>query len=312
MALPRQIQEAADAADAYLAQQAMASEAQAQPEPAQESAPEPAPVPEPQAADPQPPAPPAHDVWEMRYKSLQGMFNKEVPELQGKVRHLEGQLQDAVARLNKASEAKPEPVKAEVDPKDAENFGGDLVEMVNRVSSAQVARLSSILDGKLAAFGQQISTLYEQVGGATQHVARTAEQAFFDRLERLVPEWESVNADQRFLQWLAEVDPVYGLPRQSALEQARKSLDAARAAAVFNAFTGGKQATAKPDGLGKQVSPKSVGSAPPSTSQPRVVSSTDITKFYDDVRRGVYRGQEAVAAQKEQEFNLALAEGRVR
>jgi hypothetical protein len=311
MGIPTQVQAAEDAANAMLAEvNSQATAVDAQPE-LQGQVDTPEPQPEYQAPAPQPQQP---DQAEARYRSLQGILNKEVNSLQGQVKTLTGQLELVLGKLDQQQRQLPAPetgTPVAAEPKDIEDFGSDLVGMVNRVATAQIARLTQALDGKLAVFSQQMATLHEQLSGTTKHVAVNAEQMFVERLGKLVPEWEAINVDQRFLAWLAEVDPVYGVPRQSALENAAKSLNAERVAAVFNAFTGPRQVTPKVDPLDKQVSPKGSAAPAPQSQQPRMYKSSDVTKFYDDVRRGHYRGKDAEMAKLEAEFNNALAEGRI-
>lgn len=311
MGIPTQVQAAEDAANAMLsaANAPAPAEEDVQPEPGQVEAPKPqeeyqAPAPQPQTSD----------QAEARFRTLQGILNKEVNSLQGQVKTLSGQLESVLGKLDQQQRQLPAPqpsTPVAAEPKDIEDFGSDLVNMVNRVATAQVARLTQALDGKLAVFSQQMATLHEQLSGTTKHVAVNAEQMFTERLGKLVPDWEDINKDQRFLAWLAEVDPVYGVPRQTALTNAANNLSADRVAAVFNAFTGPRHAAPKTDPLDKQVSPKGSAAPAPTTQQARTYKSSDVTKFYDDVRRGTYRGREAEAARFEAEINNALAEGRI-
>jgi hypothetical protein len=244
------------------------------------------------------------------------LFNREVPTLQHKVKDLETQLQEAVERLNKAAEAqaKPaEPQKPTADPRDVENFGSDLVEMVQRVAQQLLGSAATELQTRAASLEQRLAQLEQALKGTTQTVAVTAEQAFFDRLTKLVPEWEAINANQAFLAWLAEVDPILGQPRQSALDAAQQALNADRAAAVFRAFAPAQPPAPKANPLDKQVSPKGTASAAPAApAQPAVYTQQQVVDFYNAKRRGEFRGREKEAAQIEAELNLAISEGRVR
>ena len=315
MALPQQVEAAAAAADELLSQMNAPqgetpgeepTEAQVQ-EPTQEQ-----PQEQPQAA-PTAQTPPQVDPAEQRFRTLQGIMNKEIHTLQGQVKHLTDQLGTAVERLNqRPAEPKESRVAVVSDPKDVENFGVDLVDMVNRVAGTQHAELLRSIDERFALISQHMAGLSENVNGAAKHVAQSAEESFFAKLERTVPDWERTNQDQRFLAWLAEVDPVYGLPRQAALDQAQKQLSVERAAAVFNAFTGPRKSATTIDPLDKQVSPRGTASPAPTAQQARMVAASEITRFYDEVRRGEWRGKEDKAAQREAEFNLALSESRVR
>jgi uncharacterized protein YukE len=320
MALPQQVQAALDAAEATLAATNAPSANEASPaEPALDAQPQPDPfggAPQPQAAPVEPPAPaaPKPDPWEARYTSLRGLFEKTVPELQGQVKTLQSNLNDAITRLNQASEKQEsQPARQqEADPKDAANFGQDLVEMVSRVAGQAIGGAAQRFDAKVAQFEQQMARLEAAVQGTTQQVAVTAEQAFFDRVTKLVPTWEQVNVDPAFVAWLQEIDPVYGLARQAALNRAQESLNADHAAAVFQAFTGPQQAAPREtDPLDKQMSPRSAASVQPRSAQPQTISQADVTTFYDDVRRGLYRGNDAEVARIEQVINAALAESRI-
>jgi len=320
MALPQQVQAALDAAETTLATINAPSANEASPvEPALDAQPQPDPfgsAPQPQAAPVEPPAPAVTkpDPWEARYTSLRGLFEKTVPELQGQVKTLQSNLTDAITRLNQASETQEsQPAQPPAaDPRDAENFGQDLVEMVSRVASQAIGRTAQTFDAKVAQFEQQMARLETAVQGTTQQVAVTAEQAFFDRVTKLVPNWDQVNVDPAFVAWLQGIDPVYGLARQAALNRAQESLNADHAAAVFQAFIGPQQAAPKePDPLDKQMSPRSATSVQPTSAQPQMISQADVTKFYDDARRGLYRGNEAEYARIEQLINAALAESRI-
>lgn len=320
MALPPQVQAALDAAEATLAAgnpaptMGEADATQANPfEPVVASPPpvevmlEPAPAPAPaKQEDP---------AWEARYKSLQGLFNKEVPALQQQVKVLEGNLHEAVARLDRASTEKEQvPQKSlQADARDVESYGEDMVAMVSRVAQGVITQAAQALEARASALETKVAQLSDAMQGATQAVALTAEQAFFERVDKLAPEWETINGSQAFLAWLAEADPVYGIPRQLALDDARTALDAVRVASVFNAFAPTAPVPAPaPDLLDAQISPRSVASPAPAATDKTVITQAQITAFYDDVRKGAYRGNEVEGIRLEGIINTALAEGRVR
>jgi uncharacterized protein YukE len=325
MALPQQVQAALDAAEATLAatngnpqsadpQLELAQDGNNLPQPdlMQQTEPLNAEVVEPPAPAPVRKQP---DEWESRYKSLQGIFNKQVPELQAQVKTLQSELSTAINRLNEASrEKETEPATTRpADPKDIENFGADMVEMVSRVAGAAIERAARVFDGKVQQFEQQLAQMQQAVQGTTQQVALSAEQVFFDRLTKAVPSWEKVNTDSAFLAWLAEADPVYGINRQVALQRARETLNADHAAAVFNAFLGPQAPAAKQtDPLERQVTPRGAATVTPTQTEKPVFTQAQIVGFYDDVRRGRYRGKEAEAARLETVINSAISEGRVR
>lgn len=313
--LPRQVQKQVEAAEALLAgkdpAQLTQTEVPATPEPAVQS--EPTAQPAAQA-----PAPQANqdEPWERRYKTLQGLFNAEVPKLQTQVKDLSAKYQEAIERLESVAkqqetQARPEQ-QATANPKDVEDFGSDLVEMVQRQTQHVLGSVAQKLDGVVASFEKRLIQVEQALKGTSQTVAMTAEEMFFSKLAQVVPDWEQINSNDAWLAWLGDVDPVYGQPRQVALDAAQKSMDVNRVAAVFNAFKGTLPKTPKTNPLEKQVSPKAAASAPPVPTEKPVLTEQQIAAFYKDVALGKYRGRDAEVARTEQMINEAIADGRVR
>lgn len=315
MALPRSIQAQLEQANAVLAQaNPQPQEPQAEIAPEAPEAQQQAPEPTASTETPAQPTQPQPDVWEHKYKTLQGLFNREVPGLQNQVKDLRTQLETAVARLNEAADAKAkpsEPAAPVADPRDVENFGSDLVEMVQRTAERMFGRAASELQGQAARIEQRLAQLEQALQGTHETVALTAEQSFFDRLTKMVPDWEQINANDAFLAWLAEVDPVYGHPRQSALNAAQQSMNAERAAAVFKAFAATQPSAPKPNAVAKQVSPKAAATAAPTPQTKPILTEKQVVDYYNAKRRGEYRGQEAEVQRIEAMINQAIAEGRV-
>lgn len=317
--LPRAVQRQVEAADAIVAQISKpADPTPAQPEAAAQDA-----QAEPQNTPPvevdeqpvQPPAPPQQPTvdWEHKFKTLQGLFNAEVPKLQTQVKTLTAQLQEV---LEKQEKQQPGPVaeqpKAPTHDKDVDDFGADLVEMIHRQIAAQLGAVSAKIDGMFKPVMDRMLKIEQTIEGTSSTVAATAEEVFFDRLTKAVPDWENLNVDQGFLAWLAEVDPVYGQPRQAALHAARSNLDVARVSAVFNAYKATLPKQPKVDTLSKQISPKPGASTPaPQQQEKPTITQKSIQDFYHQVATGKYRGREKEAAEIETMINLAIAEGRV-
>lgn len=313
-AVPRAVQLQAD--QAAMIEQAIAAEAAApapdlsnlvaapaEPPPPDPDAP-PAPPAEP---SPPPPAPPAaRDDWEHKYKTLQGVYRSDVVQ----TRQLIDQLAAELKELKRKPAEPPAPAaKPAADPKDVETFGADLVEMVQRVAER-------MFGATVTAYDQRLSQVESTLGALREQVGMSSDQVFWSTFKQLVPDWEQVNASEQFLGWLAETDPVYGQPRQAALDSAQQALDAPRAAAVFNAWKALQKPAPTPSprpSLNSQVAPNASASAPvPAPDHRPIVTSKQIEAFYNDVARGRYKGREAEAAAIEAAINKALVEHRVR
>ena len=148
--------------------------------------------------------------WEHKYRTLQGVHNAHTRDLKQRIGELEGHIAQ-LARQQQAAPATPQLV--EINPQDAETFGQDLVEMVRRTAETQSGTAVRELQGRIAQLEQQLA-------GASAVASKTADEVFYERLAVLVPDWEAVNGDAGFLAWLAEEDPIYGSPRQTALTAA--------------------------------------------------------------------------------------------
>jgi len=154
---------------------------------------------------------PDDEIWERKYKTLQGMFNAEVPRLKSEVADLKNQLSTAIARLDLASSEKPESKSTKsqrlVTDKDVEDFGGDLVDLIKR-QATEVAQ--STLDEKISRLEAENADLRGQVTGVSERQGESARRDYFAQLERLVPDYEAINVDQGFMDWLSEVDMLSG------------------------------------------------------------------------------------------------------
>lgn len=320
MALPKAIQkqvdEAAAVETALAQQQAQAAEALVT-DASQLLASTDAPVAPPAPAEIPPQTPPAAatEDWQQKYRSLQGMFAQKTSELQTQVRSYESQmaqLQKQLDVLMQARQKEEAKEKAAADPKDVENFGADMVEMVQRYAERVYQGMASQFGAKAADLDKRIGALEQQVTGVATKTNVTLEQQFYATLKSLVPDWEEVNQEQRWLTWLAETDPVYGAPRQAALDAAHQQMDAQRVANVFKAFKAAQPPKAQ-SALANQVAPNGAAASVPTAAAPKpVISSKFVEKFFTDLAKGRYAGREKEAANIEAEINLAAAEGRIR
>lgn len=264
----------------------------------------------------------SEETYEKRYKSLQGMYNADTARLRTDNQQLNGrvaQLEQLLASLSAAPQPSAAPVVEKlVTEKDVEEYG-DSIEVMRRVTREEVAasqRRIAELEHMLKQVQTSVLPRVEQVA---QRQAVTAEQAFWSELSAAVPAWRDINADQNFHKWLLDTDPLTGLTRQTYLEDAQRNMDVRRVAAFFTSWQGlNGQSTAQPSRsasdsqLDKQVAPgRSRGGSAPSSTAPKTYSSKDIAKFFDDVRKGVYRGKEAERDRIERDIFAAQRENRI-
>lgn len=198
--------------------------AEAQPEPAPESKPE---------AD-----------WQHKYSVLQGKYDAEVPRLnqdlresRETVRSLEDKLRKlemTVATIQEVNSPK-KPVEAEnlITQDEIDQFGPDLIDLVNRVAKQAV---SPYVDQKFGELQKNVKQVGESVASTQESMAKSARQKLFDRLDSAIEGWREINRDQAFVGWLAEPDELSGEARGVLLRAAFERNDADRVVKFFKGF----------------------------------------------------------------------------
>ena len=316
MALPKAIQKQVDDADAFVAQmtgQTDNTETDPNLAPNPAAAPEPPQLPISQEPEPKPTIP--EETWDRKYLTLKGMYDAEVPRLHAQMREMNGQVQQLIAENAAArvqqTVTQPSTAKTLITEQDKEAFGSDLLDLIDRASEQKVAEFRN----QNAQLMAKIEELKGNLGNVTERQVVSDKDQFLAKLSAQVPNWETLNVDQGFLAWLAEVDPVYGLPRQVALTNAYESFDANRTAIIFNQYQGKVAPTQqKPSQqLQSQVAPtRSRASPAPTTSagDKPTWSQDQIANFYNEWIKGHL--DQAEAERIEKDINAAYAEGRIR
>ena len=317
MALPRQVEaqlRELEALEKQLAEGQNPAPADPDPQPA-----EPPQDPQPQPAEPKPVEPTptptepivAEETWQQKYKTLKGMYDAEVPRLHADLRELKGQ----VDSLRKASETKPvEPAKPVAATKlvtdaDVEAFGQDLIEVQRKVAR----EVASEFRGELDAMRAENEKLREQL---TSTGTQVSEASFEQRLYRMVPDFEAVNTDPKWIAWLNEVDPLLRAPRSSVAQQAFNRGDAegvAHYVAMFKQTVAPvEQKADKTEELERQLQPnRGATSAPPTSQKGKVYTNADIEKMFRKAADLGTKGQTDAAKKLEAEIDAAFMEGRV-
>lgn len=256
------------------------------------------------------------EKWAHKYHTLKGMYDAEVPRLHSQVREMQTQINQLIAdkATVEASKAAEVPkVSSLITDEDKEAFGPDLIDLIERATEAKVANLRA----NEADLKSQIKELQGQLGNVSERQVMSDKDRFLVGLGQQVPDWEALNVNQGFLDWLQQVDPVYGLPRHAALTNAYEQLDVSRVSSIFKAYKQTLPQQAAPAKsnqaeLQRQVAPTRTrsGTPPSSSDSDQYFTNQDIEQFYTDWRRGLY--DDAEAASMEKQIHAAAAAGRIR
>jgi hypothetical protein len=263
-----------------------------------------------------------------KYRTLQGMYNAEVPrlhqqnrELVSRVQHLE-QLLSTLTTSNVAASTTNQTVDRLVSDKDVEEYGEsiDVMRKVSREEYIPVAQKISQLEQMLQRLQ---SNVVPQVQNLTQRQAASTEQQFWAQLSQVIPNWKQINDDPDFQTWLLQSDPLTGIGRQTILEDAQRNYDVARIASFFRTWSEisgqavvaqNSQRNAPSSELEKQVAPgrgRSTGNSSTTNGTGKTYTPNDIRSFFESVRQGRYKGREQERDRIERDIFAAQREGRI-
>jgi hypothetical protein len=245
-----------------------------------------------------PDADPNDPSWEQKYKVIANKYSAEVPRYAAEIRGLKAEIESLKSKIESKPAEPDTQAPSKIKPEEVEEYGEKFVDFVKRAASDAVP-------GDVNELKQSV----EEMRREQQVLAR---KRFFGELVELSPQWESLNEDKSFLSWLGEIDPLTGQQRQAIFDDAYSKLDAWRVANFFNGYSESQQAKEPPPPrptLESQIAPKVTArtTAPPAK---KYYSTSDVARFYDDMRRGKYSTEEA--ARIESDIFAAQAEGRFR
>lgn len=282
----------------------------------QQSPPQPAPTPAPPVAaapSDQPPVATASDVqgdppaapsssepsepglekgaeyWMNRYKTVAGLRNAERNRLTDRIVQLETELR-AARQTIEAFEAE----KADAAPIDLLQFYTQ--EQIDQFGEETLrVMLAGSMRASRAQLQQELEKREAPVRESQQRQQQSEQQRkdaeFKAAIAAIVPDWEAINNDAEFLEWLAGEDPETGFERNVLLQRAHMRFDSNRAARFFTDF---KAATGRPTTPAAAPSPSVLpsggvaGGATAANGQPPtawIPSEKEIRQHYADRAR---------------------------
>lgn len=256
--------------------------------------------------------------WKQKYKTLQGMYDADVPRLNGQLKEVTKQLEELKAQVDEANkEAKQAKAQAEherlknlVTDEDRQEFGEDLIEVQRKVAREELADLV-----------QQIEDLKNTNSELRERLDRTGSEvsmaSFEQKLERRIPGFSQLNSSPEWIEWLNEVDPILRAPRGAAAQKAYSEGDIEGVAYYVDLFK--KTQQPKPERkkkpspeLENQIQPPRSASSQ-ATPQPKgkVYTNADIQRMFKRVTELGVAGRIDEARKLEAEIDAAYTQGRV-
>lgn len=135
--------------------------------------------------------------------------------------------------------------------------------------------------------------------------------SFLGDLIKLVPDYEAMNADEKFLDWLDAPNSI-GKIRFDLLRKAEASRDVERVAQFFMDYKAQKS-TKTQDSINKRMVPEGKGSEdiPDSDPNKKLWKKSEIDEFYRQVTKGEWKGRYKERKLKEDEIDQAYLSGRI-
>lgn len=251
--------------------------------------------------------------YEQMYRTLKGKYDAEVPRLHQRLAELEQELRSKGETKTAAEVESITPDKARdmltglVTVEEMNELGDDALVLYAKIASGAAKAQQTKLADEMR---QEISDLKSQI-------VTSKMQDVWDAVEAAHPGARDINEnDTEWADFLDGVEPLSGLTYREIGVRAANNGDAHRLVALFDLYAGDKTAIKEVQKEQPPVKPSqrqvATEAESPADEGPAWIKNSDIPKFYDDCRRGVYRGRDDERIAREKEIEAAVAAGRVR
>jgi len=258
-----------------------------------------------------------YEQLDLRYKNLRSATDGKLFTLRTQVANLttlNTQLEEQITELQNQLAA----VNANVDiyadiftEEDVDVLGEDAIRAFKKANAKAIEVATAPLRNQLEAARRNGIKEKKQTA---DYERQQAYNIFLDNLKRLVPDFETLNYDAGFKQYMEGYDPDSTKSRKEELGDAAATGNHRWAATFFNGY---KRLKSKPKkALEKKALPKSRNASVVDTSDKRkkTYPIAEVEKFYDDLTKGKYNKTEKLrelGEKLEHIYDKAYAEGRV-
>ena len=257
------------------------------------------------------------ESFKQKYATLRGKYDAEVPRLHQQVKELTDQMnaiRHEAEAAKKAEAEKPKEKVSYVTDADREEYGDDLIDFQRRVAK----EASQEYEDRFEQQAKVIEQLQQQISNTGSQVG---EVGFTQKLNALVPGFDQLDNDERWVAWLNEYDPMTRGPRRDQAQAAFNSGDAEAVAhyvGLFRESINEPVANGKSDRdteLEKQVTPSRSASTvtnKSSSKNSKVYSERELNNAWTKIRTLNTQGKYDDAEKLEAELTAAYMEGRVK
>ena len=246
----------------------------------------------------------ANEKLTQQHKSLRGMYDSQIPQMQQENKELKAKLKE----LDEKLDAKTKTDYALTDD-EKRLLGEETVPIVVKLAAGVVE--------------EQVKKHLKPLAERVDHFQRMSEAQYWAVVDQFVPDFDAQNDDPKFVAWLKEVDPTTGQLRDDLLQRAHAALQGYRVAEIFRSYKEGRDIGARaatpqtPAIPPEHINPGPGSGNPPPPEQAggkKQWTRVEITAFYDTLRRTrarMTKEQVAEARKTEVDISNASKEGRI-
>jgi hypothetical protein len=265
--------------------------------------------------------------WKKRYTNYKATTDNTIFELRKELAAWKSQvaskdslvedLQKELSKLKQKLTEKTDPFEGVITKEDEDLIGPEAVEIIKKAVKSR----PNNDDSKYQKLQEEIDNLKrekrEQLKRESEAVEKDSLVNLKKKLTTIVPDWESIDLEDGFKDFINDADPASGLPRSKFFLSAISTFDVERVASFYNAYKALKPKS-KEEILESKVTPAGGGSEENDQKvdeSKKVYSIQDYNRFMDDLAKGKYNSTAQLrkeAAVLERKFDLAIMEGRMR
>lgn len=171
--------------------------------------------------------------WKQRFNVTQGMLRQQRTDFEQRDAQREqelAELREKVRSLESGKAPEQPDLASMFTPEQIAQFGEEQCQaMATAAVTAARAQAQKLIDA-------EVKPLQQQRAADAKRVQSDAMQDFTEKLAELVPDYQVIDKDQAWLDWLDEDDEATGIRRQDILHRHIAARNAQRVAGMFTAF----------------------------------------------------------------------------
>lgn len=250
--------------------------------------------------------------WKLRYTNLRSSRDENLYKAKRELVKAQETINDLHSQIESLRTAQPkvDPLAGVFTDEDTDALGEATIEAMRRATSKATEAATRPLQEQLE---MERKARLESNKMQAENTQREVYNIFLSRIAKAVPDWEEINYDPEFVEFMSQED-LDGTPRKTYFAEAEAQGNAALIIRYMQEYKGTRPAP-KEDKLAKKVTPLGEDAGATQLKDPEkvtVITREYINKFYDDLARGRYKGRHTEAQEIESRIDKATMEGHIR